>query len=172
MENKATCYRMLGRFQEAEKIMQYCYEEKINLYGKNSLHVEATQGEYATALLKVGKYEEAAALYIDLINKLEARDYATNGCFLYLNNLGNCYNAWGKPEEAVKVLLKALSLDSTSGTLGLGEGNYNLSVAYYKLGDIEKCIDRARVSLGILEQAYGPDNAKVMQLKEYTKLEA
>ncbi len=172
MENKATCYRMLGRFQEAEKIMQYCYEEKVNLYGKNSLHIEATQGEYATALLKVGKYEEAAALYIDLINRLEARDFANSGCFLFMNNLGNCYNAWGKPEEAVKILLKALSLESTSGTLGLGEGNYNLSVAYYKLGEIEKCVDKARISLGILEPAYGPNNPKVLQLKEYVKLEA
>lgn len=167
MENKATCYRVLGRFQEAEKIMKYCYEEKANLYGKNSLYIEATQGEYATALLKVGKYEEAAALYNDLIEKVESRDFASGSYFLYLNNLGNCYNAWEKPEEAIKVLNKALSLENTNGTLGLGEGNYNLAVAYYKLGNLEKCKAAAGTSLEILEPAYGPDNPKMKLMKEY-----
>lgn len=167
MENKATCYRMLGRFLEAEKIMKYCYEEKLKLYGSQSLYIIPTQGEYATALLKVGKYEEAANLYIDLLKGIESRGEVTSQYFVFLNNLGNCYNAWGKPAQAIECLNKALSLDNVAGTLGAGEANYNLAVSYHILGQDIECRKHARISLEIIEPTYGQNNAKVLELKGY-----
>lgn len=83
---------------------------------------------------------------------------------LDLSNLGNAFAESGRPEEGLPFLREAEALLEKLGIekyLAVTKGN--IAVAYERMGDLESSAKEHRAALAIMENHYGPDNAKLIR---------
>lgn len=117
-------------------------ESKGNQYALAALGQQQRRPElfsYALALKRTGRYEEAIKIYRDLL----AQQQDPKVCV----NLGNCYVALNRPEEALALYAKAVELQS------LASAYYNLSQVSRELLNFEKGEEYFQKALAISRTA-------------------
>lgn len=131
------------------------------------------KGQIAGILRKMERYEEAVAVYLELLSQVREIG-STMLLNLYSTNIAATYLALNQPQDALGHLETALRLAREMGGLALGEAQRNRARAFGQLGDTEQEYTCLKEASPLLEEAYGPDHPRSVdaqqRLKELAKL--
>jgi serine/threonine-protein kinase len=120
--NLAVTVRDAGRYLEAEPLAREQLARMKEALGEEHRWIPVSQGILGSVLLWIGRYEEAEALYLDAVDRVDRQEADTPAAALRYLDLGLFYQISRRPDEAVPWLERALTIFTGS----LEAGNVRL----------------------------------------------
>ena len=156
--------------------MKFGDPEKALAFTRESMgYAEAFEGRNVNYFLHVGqiagilrameRYEEALAVYKDLLTEVKKLG-SPQLINLYSTNISTVYLRLNQPEEALEHLETALVFAREKGGLPLAVGLRNRARAFRLLEDPEQEFACLREAVPLLEETYGPDHPETAAARE------
>ncbi|MEM6992246.1 MAG: tetratricopeptide repeat protein [Myxococcota bacterium] len=156
--HEAILYRQLGRYAEAERLLEQVLEYRLATFGRAASETLTVQRALARVHGLMGRLDQAAQEHeevLALARKLYGPDHPSNA--LHHNALAGVLLAQGKHEEAVVHLRKAASLwEAALGGVHphVAVALDNLGLALTALGRMEEAEPLQRRALRIRQEAF------------------
>ena len=166
MDLEAKILRLEGKDEEAIRICRDAAEILGKLHGETELEYLSMRGELAISLIRIGRTDEAIAIYDDCIEKFRRRYSSQTRLQIWLNNRGVALITANRPEEAIRSLLEAGELAENMEDIAKAEVHYNLVKAYRLMQDTERDKEYLLLASPVFTAFYGSENAKTAYVRE------
>ena len=169
----AQCKAVLARHRgELEAACEYQLESI-----KTCKYICGEGADYAARYCELGtiqgrqeRYEEAKESYLKGISILLSHHRLESQTHRAYTSLGDLYIRWNKPKEALECLIEAQKFEEVvTGSVGRGEVQRNYARAYRLLGDLQKEKEHLLLAVPMLEEGYGPDHERTVEMRERLK---
>ncbi len=155
------------KFGDPEKALAFTRESMgyIEAYEGRNVNYFLHVGQTAGILRTMGRYEEALAVYKDLLEDVKKiHDAALIN--LYSTNISTVYLLLNQPEEALRHLQTAMEFVREKGGLPLAVAQRNRARAFRLLEDPQREFACLQESVPLLEETYGPDHPETAEARE------
>ena len=160
---KGELFYIRNNYQESAKELLLARElQKSSSLSRRFQDGYNTAYYLAMGLMRIGRYEEAEELLLQLVDELP--EDAPDKLFIW-NLLGKLYQAWGEWDKCFAPLQKALELNTAKIPLIDADLKNNLSKYYHHMGDTEKEQEFLREAIPELERELGAENERVLEAK-------
>ncbi|HVO59636.1 MAG TPA: serine/threonine-protein kinase [Terriglobales bacterium] len=156
-ENLGAIYQKLGKFNEADSLLQSALEQRKSLFGPNSPEVAETLvalGLLRTDQAQLDEAEGFAREGLDISQRRLAPNHPTNVTATFA--LGKVLEARGRYQDAIEYLDRAVRLRSESGpSADLAASVSELANAHFYAGHYDVSDALNRRALAMQRQIYG-----------------
>jgi tetratricopeptide (TPR) repeat protein len=166
MDNLASSYGEVGRFQDAVKLAEETVQLRKAKLGPDHPGTLGTMNNLGFYYSRVGRYQEALKLAEETLQLRKAKlgpDHPDT--LASMGNLASCYDAVGRIPEAIKLREETLQLRKAK--LGPDHPNTlatmtNLAVSYYNAGRLPEALKLMEETLALQKAKLGPDHPRTL----------
>ena len=158
--NKSNSLGLLGKNEEALKIIEEAYETRKEILGEKHLGTIATLNNMANILSNIHRFEEAMEKYnMVYMARKEKLGEDNDDTLKTLNNEAMTYFFWGRIDEALNILIKVYKIQSkkySEEDLRVILILNNLARIYCSKGENEKALEMAEKAYDTRLKILGP----------------